>query len=140
MVDQTMRHSLTNVPLTLYRERYPALKTLDQYYGPPGGPARTGADFKGVPPENNVVARNVCVGKWLEVVWHAKTNMVAIQDNYIGTNAGIISAEKMDFRIKRGSPVWQTGFKPIPVEKIGLVNDQLRRDLRTNTPQTPHTQ
>ena len=27
-------------PLPLYRERYPALKTLDQYYGPPGGPAR----------------------------------------------------------------------------------------------------
>ena len=38
MVDQTMRKRLAEVPLALYRERYPALKTLDQYYGPPGGP------------------------------------------------------------------------------------------------------
>ena len=50
MVDKTMRQRLAEVPLALYRERYPALKTLDQYYGPPGGPAIEGAAFKGVPP------------------------------------------------------------------------------------------
>ncbi len=85
MVDHTMRQRLAEVPPPLYRERYPALKTLDQYYGPPGGPAITGAAFKGVPPENNLVARNVCVGKWLHVYWHATPEMLLLENNL--TNA-----------------------------------------------------
>ena len=85
MVNQTMRRSLTNIPLALYRERYPALKTLDSYYGSPGGPAIEGAAFKGVPPEDNVVARNVCVGKWLHVYWHATPEMLLLDNNL--TNA-----------------------------------------------------
>jgi hypothetical protein len=71
MVDHTMRQRLAEVPQALYRQRYPPLKTLDQYYGPPGGPPIEGAAFNGVPPGNNVVARNVCVGKWLHIYWHA---------------------------------------------------------------------
>ena len=62
MVYDYMRKQLAAVPQELYRTRYPAIADLDRYY----------AKTDGVPPENNVVARNVCVGKWLEVGWHAQ--------------------------------------------------------------------
>src|ERR1043166_7690084 len=65
MVNDYMRERLAEMPAAFYRERYPALKTLDRYYGSPEGPAITGEAFTGVPPEGNVVARNICVGKWL---------------------------------------------------------------------------
>ena len=76
---KTMRQRLAEMPSALYRDRYPALKTLDHYYGPPGGPAITGEDFKGVPPEDNVVARNVCVGKWLEAAWNSKPDLIQLE-------------------------------------------------------------
>ena len=69
MVNDFMRERLAEMPAAFYRERYPALKTLDRYYGSPEGPAITGEAFTGVPPEGNVVARNICVGKWLEAGW-----------------------------------------------------------------------
>ena len=62
MVYDYMKKQLAAVPQELYRSRYPAIADLDRYY----------ANTDGVPPENNVVARNVCVGKWLEVGWHAE--------------------------------------------------------------------
>jgi hypothetical protein len=131
MVDDTMRKRLADVPLALYRTRYPEMKSLDRYYGPPDGPAITGEAFKGVPPDDNALVRNVCVGKWLEVGWHAGTNVLTLRDNYVGADAGVESPEKMDFRIKKDSPVWRTGFQRIPVEQIGLRDNELRRELRS---------
>jgi hypothetical protein len=134
MVDQIMRQRLTEVPQTLYRERYPALLTLDQYYGPPGGPAIQGADFKGVPPENNAVARNVCVGKWLHVYWLAKPEMVLLANNLTNAASSFVRppgkpARATDFALRRDSPAWRLGFQKIPAEKIGLYRDELRAGL-----------
>jgi hypothetical protein len=120
MVYDYMKKQLEAVPQPLYRERYPAINSLDRYY----------ASTNGFPPEGNVIARNVCVGKWLEVGWHARTNLLTLRDNYVGADAGVRSPAKMDFRIKKDSPAWQTGFQPIPVERIGLRDDELRRELR----------
>jgi len=69
-------------------------------------------------PENNVVARNVCVGKWLEVGWHANQEMLKQEQNYVGP--GFAAPDKMDFCITADSPVWATGFQPILWDKIGL--------------------
>jgi hypothetical protein len=129
MVDRTMRKSLAQAPQPLYRERYPTLKELDRYYGPPGGPAIEGDAFKGVPPDGNVVARNVCVGKWLNVYWHAKTNLLTLRDNWVGPDPGFVAPNKMDFRLRPDSPAWKLGFQPIPVERIGLQDDEYRREL-----------
>jgi hypothetical protein len=134
MVDQTMRKSLAAAPLSLYRERYPALKTLDKYYGPPGGPAITGSDFKGVPPENNVVARNVCVGKWLHIYWHATPDMLLVENNLTNAAPSFVRppgepALAKHFALRRDSPAWKLGFQPIPFEKIGLYRDDLRHRL-----------
>ena len=119
MVYDTMKKSLAAVPQGLYRQRYPATANLDPYY------ERT----DGVPPENNVVARNVCVGKWLEVGWHAKQEMLKLEQNYVGPDPGFAAPDKMDFRIKADSPVWATGFQPIPWDKLGLRTRRAPREL-----------
>jgi hypothetical protein len=134
MVDQTMRQSLAKMPPALYRERYPALKSLDQYYGPPAGPARAGADFKGVPPENNVVARNICVGKWLKEYWHATPGTLLLENNLANAASSFVRspgdpAQVKDFALRPDSPAWNLGFQAIPFDKIGLYRDELRAAL-----------
>ena len=136
MVDQTMRQRQTEVPLPLYRERYPALKSLDPCYGPSGGPTITGADFKGVPPENNLVARNVCVGKWLHVYWHATPGMLLQQNNLTNAAPSFLhppgdSPRPKDFALKHDSPAWKLGFQPLrhPVGEVD--HGARRRSFRT---------
>src|SRR5437762_4546580 len=58
MVYDFMRKQLAAVPPALYRARYPEMTALDPYY----------ETDRGVPPEGNVVAHNLCAnGKWLSV-------------------------------------------------------------------------
>jgi len=135
MVDDTMRKRLAEVPLALYRQRYPEMKSLDRYYGPPDGPAITGEAFKGVPPDNNLVARNICVGKWVETGWNATTGMLQLELNLTNVAPSLAAlpgdqSRATDFRLKKNSPAWALGFHPIPLEQIGLREDDLRRELK----------
>lgn len=123
----TMRTALAAVPADLYRERYPAMKGFDAYYGPPGGPGIHGDAFKGVPPEGNVVARNICVGDWLSIGGLAEATMVAQHGNLTGPDPGFVDAGKMDFRLRADAPALKAGFEPIPLEKIGLQKSDDRR-------------
>jgi hypothetical protein len=134
MVHDFMRDRLRSVPADLYRERYPAIKTLDAYYGPPGGPEIRGDHFRGIPPEANVVQDNIAVGKWLKVYWHATTNMLTLADNLTQSDpqfkgAPGPAARPVDYLPKPKSPAWGRGFKPIPADKIGLYLDEFRRTL-----------
>lgn len=142
MVDRTMRERLRAVPAVLYRERYPELKSLDAWYGPPEGPALEGEAFKGVPPEGNVVARNICVGPWLNVYWHARPEMLHLENNW--TNAAAFfarlpgdSAQAADLVPVPDSPVWQQGFERIPVERIGPRAAGWRRERPGSGPVSP---
>ena len=139
MVNDTMRKRLQEVPLTLYRERYPAMKSLDAYYGTPGDKAITGEAFKGVPPENNLVKRNVCVGKWLNVYWHATPAMLRLENNLTNAEPHFVkppsdTCSAGDFALLADSPAWQFGFKAIPVEKIGLQQDEFSPARSSGTP------
>lgn len=123
-VDKTMRERLTQIPLPLYRARYPAMKSLDEFYGPPDGPAITGEAFQGVPPGGILVAGNICVGKWLRVGWHASTNMIRLENNLTNTPPGFVKppnddSPATDFALAPDSPAWKLGFQKIPVEQIG---------------------
>jgi hypothetical protein len=134
MVNDTMRQRLRSVPLDLYREHYPAMKTLDDFYGPPGGSTIEGAAFKGVPPGNNIVAQNVCVGKWLNVYWHATPAMLRLENNLTNAAASFVKppgnpVRVADFELRSDSPAWPLGFKKIPAEQIGLYRDEFRRNL-----------
>lgn len=118
MVYDYMKKQLAAVPSDLYRRRYPVLEQIDGFY----------RATNGVPPEGNVVARNISVGgKWLSVGWHAKPEMLELRDNYVGSEAGLVDPEKMDFRLKKESPAWRLGFQEIPVGKIGLQTDDFRQ-------------
>jgi hypothetical protein len=134
MVDDTMRKQLAGVPLQLYRERYPEMKTLDHFYGPPEGPTLTGKAFVGVPPDNNLIARNICVGKWLEVGWNAKTEMLRLENNLTNAESGLVlppnGPERVsDFQVRDDSLAWGLSFERIPVARIGLYEGELRKQL-----------
>ena len=122
MVDDFMRKQLAAVPAVLYRERYPAIKTLDAYYDTKDG-------FKGIPAEGNVIARNVCVGKWLELGWHAQDTGFEVRDNFTSGDPLLVDPAKQDFRLKPESPAFKTGFQAIPFEQIGLRSDADRKRL-----------
>jgi hypothetical protein len=124
MVYDYMKKQLAAVPQPLYRERYPTINNLDRYY----------ASTNGFPPEGNVIARNVCIGKWLEVGWHAKPEMLRLENNLtnaVGSLASPVSenstARDFAFRMDSATPV--LGIQRIPVERIGLRQDELRREL-----------
>jgi hypothetical protein len=129
MVNDYMRKQLAAVPSALYREHYPALKSLDAYYGPPGGPAIVGAAFKGVPPEGNVIARNVCVGKWLDVGWHGKPQLFEVRDNFVTVDPKQVGAAADGFRLPKDSPAWKIGARPIPFDQMGPRPDADRKRL-----------
>jgi hypothetical protein len=120
MVNDYMRQQLEAVPLSLYREHYPAMKSLDAYYGPPAGPAINGDDFKGIPPEGNVLLHNVAVGKWFEAGWHANPDMFLMQDNFVTADSKEIGSAAAGFPLPKDSSAWKMGFQPIPFKQIGL--------------------
>lgn len=50
--------------------------------------------------------------------------------NVIGKDPGFVNLAGGDFRLKKDSPVWKLGFKPIPVDKIGLYRDAYRKAIK----------
>jgi hypothetical protein len=131
MLDQTMRERLTQVPLPLYRERYPALKSLDEFYGRPGGATIQGDAFKGVPPGGNLVARNISVGKWLNLYWHATDRMLKLENNLTNAAPSFVKEPNdrslaTGFALRPDSPAWKLGFQKIPLEQIGPRKNEAR--------------
>ena len=119
-----MRERLTNAPLALYREKYPELKSLDRFYGPPQGESIVGPKFTGIPPENNTIARNICAGKWLNIDWHASAQMLKMESNLTDKDPLFVMSPSdnctaRDFFLKTESPGWKLGFERIAVEEIG---------------------
>ncbi len=133
MVDDYMRKQLHAVPLALYRERYPEMRSLDGYYGPPDGPAIEGGAFNGIPPEGNVIRRNIAVGKWLEAGWNTKKELLDLRDNLTGEDPEFVASHATDFGLRKGSPAWKLGFHRIPVEKLGLQIDSHRRTISSSS-------
>ncbi|HVY68570.1 MAG TPA: right-handed parallel beta-helix repeat-containing protein [Verrucomicrobiae bacterium] len=119
MVYDYMKKQLAAVPADLYRRRYPELAGLDAWY----------AAGAGVPPEHNVVARNICVGKWLDLGWHAESRWLDQHDNFTGSDPKFVAPARFDFRLQKDSPARALGFKEIPVRQIGLQTDEYRREL-----------
>jgi hypothetical protein len=126
MVYVDMKNSLYAMPHDLYRQRYPAILSLDTYY-------QSGSN--GIPPENNVVQYNVCVsGTWINCGRYATANMLNLTNNYVGPDPGFVDRSNLNFRIGPDSPVWQYGFQSIPFEQIGIQPDRYR-PVRPHKPQ-----
>ena len=52
--------------------------------------------------------------------------LVTVKDNLTKDDAGLVAPEKGDFRLTGDSQAVKLGFKPIPVDKIGLYQDEYR--------------
>ena len=134
MVYDYMRKQLAAVPQPLYRQHYPDLVSLDKYYGPPEGPAITGDAFKGIPPENNLISHNVCVGKWFDAGWHAVADNFRIENNLTNAvttlqNPITDNSRPRDFALKTDAAAWKMGFQKIPLDEIGLQENEFRKAL-----------
>ena len=77
-------------------------------------------------PKNNRVVRNICVGgRWDDIAKPAQP-MTIMEQNFLEGDPLFVDAAKLDFRLKPESPAWKIGFQPIPIEKIGLYQDECR--------------
>ncbi len=92
-----------------YSVRYPHLLNLQKYYrGTPG-----------IPPADNVVARNIEFGgkQWIALgIRRGIAPGLIRRDNSIGVNPNVVNIRRI-------------GFKPIPLRRIGLYQDRYRLHL-----------
>ncbi len=91
-----------------YSERYPKLVNI--------------LDENPKAPIGNVIARNICWGGKWDGIDGAARPFLTLTDNLIDVDLHFINVEKLDFRLKEDSPAFEIGFKPIPIDQIGLRN------------------
>ncbi len=118
-VDTTMKERLMAVPYKQppWSERYPQLVNI--------------LEDEPAAPKGNIIRRNICVGgRWMDIEEKAKP-YVLIEDNLIDAAPQVLfmNAEKGDYRLKPNSPAVKIGFKPIPLERIGLYRNEWRANL-----------
>ncbi len=109
-----MRGSLRAMPYTQapWSARYPKLVKI--------------LDDDPMAPKGNVIARNICVGgRWGDFEDKAKP-LVKFEDNLLDLDPLFVDAARQNFQLQDGSPAYKLGFKRIPLEKIGLYEDELR--------------
>jgi Right handed beta helix region len=115
MTYDTMRERLdaVNWRAAPYSEKYPGLISLRRYYD---DPARLG-----IPPENNVVVRNIVVGgQWLS---GDESRFVNATDNLVGLTPAFVDPRRGDFHLLPRSPASMIGFKAIALEAMGIIRD-----------------
>ena len=76
----------------------------------------------------NVVARNIAVNCDPFIFGSTRTiSLARIEKNWTTGDPGLKDPDNGDFHIRPDSPVFVTcGFEPLPLDKIGLYNDELR--------------
>lgn len=106
----------------LYVQRYPELRSLIPYLDA----------AKPVPPENNVIARNLAQGsgKFLDIRWNAERTPPSQQDNTVATGP-LKNSPKSRRELRATSQTLgpKAGFKPIPIDDIGLMDHPSRNAL-----------
>jgi len=109
-----LRNSLRSMPTmeTPWSARYPKLVNL--------------LEDDPMAPKGNIIARNICVGgRWGDFKGKARP-LVKFQDNLLDQDPLFVDASHQNFQLQDGSPAYQLGFKRIPIEKIGLYQDERR--------------
>ena len=77
-------------------------------------------------PKRNTVVRNVAVGgKWTNIEAKGAAFQI-VKDNLVDEDPQFMDRDKGDLRLKPTSPAFKLGFKPLPVEKMGLYQDERR--------------
>ena len=113
-VNTTMKDRLRAMPYqnALWSERYPELVNI--------------LEDEPAAPKGNVVARNLSQGgKWDEVYNQARP-YVTFEDNLVDQDIGLAGEPPANFQLRDDSPAYKSGFKQIPIEEIGLYEDEQR--------------
>ncbi len=113
--NDTIQTTLRAVPYNRppYSDRYPHLANILE-------------DEPGLPKYNRIV-RNICVGpKWIEWLDGLNDSKVEVTDNLTTGDPGFVDQAKGDFRLRPDSPALKLGFKPLPLDSVGLVKDEYR--------------
>jgi len=86
-------------------------------------------------PKGNRVARNISIGgRWDEVGVGARKYQ-SIKNNLLNTDPGFVNPDRIrddrepcptDFALKPDSPAFAVGFRPLPLDRIGLYQDESR--------------
>lgn len=77
-------------------------------------------------PKANVVARNICVGgRWDNVESKARP-MVRFENNLLDQDPKFVNAAAGNFQLQDDSPAWKLGFQRLPLERMGLYQDESR--------------
>lgn len=77
-------------------------------------------------PKGNVIVRNVVAGGEFLSTDFVAAPLVTVRDNLTGREAGISRSDRGIPLLSQDSPAWALGFQRIPVEQIGLYDDELR--------------
>lgn len=115
--DSTLMDRLKAVPYQQppWSERYPTLVNI--------------LNDEPAVPKGNTIVRNISVGgRWIDLYDNLNDKIVTIRDNITEGDAGVVVTAK-GIRLRADSPAFKMGFKPIPLEKIGLYRDAYRKRL-----------
>jgi len=112
-----------------FSTRYPQLLTL--------------LDDEPKKPKGNVVCRNIfwqgdgenlrrvaggkpILDSWWDDIDPKVRNLVKLEDNLVNEDPKFVDEKAGNFQLREDSPAWKLGFQRIPVEKIGLYQDESR--------------
>lgn len=118
----TMDKRLDDVPFqdSLWSGRYPELVNI--------------RNEKPAEPHGNRVLRNVSMGgRWLDLEKAAEGG-ITFEDNLVNQDPGFVDAKALNFQLKSDSPAWALGFRRIPIEQIGLMQNEHRKSLPKTAP------
>jgi hypothetical protein len=77
-------------------------------------------------PKGNIVAHNICRGgRWDEIEEIARP-LTTFEANLLDQDPLFVDPAHMNFQLRDGSPAYKLGFRRIPIEKIGLYEDERR--------------
>ncbi|CAN5430722.1 right-handed parallel beta-helix repeat-containing protein [soil metagenome] len=108
----TLTARLTQVPYqnATWKSRYPQLPSI--------------LEKDPMSPLGNRVSHNICVGgKWLGLEDGLTDKTVKLENNVVDGPPSLVDAAKGDFQLRNHAPATAAGFKPIPLEQIGLRRD-----------------
>ncbi len=72
-------------------------------------------------PKGNKIERNICVGgRWLDLYDGLAEEIVTVRDNWTEGDPGFVAPDEENWQLREDAPAYRIGFKPIPMEKIGV--------------------
>ena len=110
-VGTTMTERLLEMPYkdSLWASRYPKLVNI--------------LDDDPAIPKGNIVAHNISVGGKWDGIYNEIKSYVTVKDNLVDEDPHFVKTPPESFQLQEDSPAYKLGFKPIPIEKIGLHRD-----------------